>query len=40
MKDFKVAPVVTDEEADQLIYEPPPENEDPLSKYLFNPIYK
>ncbi|KAF5272565.1 hypothetical protein FQR65_LT04904 [Abscondita terminalis] len=33
MKDFKVAPIVIDEEVDQLIYEPPPENEDPLSRF-------
>ncbi|KAF5277598.1 hypothetical protein FQA39_LY06091 [Lamprigera yunnana] len=33
MKDFKVAPIVTEEEAEQLIHEPPPENEDPLSKF-------
>ncbi|KAK5643799.1 hypothetical protein RI129_007644 [Pyrocoelia pectoralis] len=33
MKDFKVAPIVTDEEVDQLIYQPPPENEDPLSRF-------
>lgn len=33
MKDFKVAPVATEEELDQLIYEPPPENEDSLARY-------
>lgn len=33
MKDFKVAPVATDEELETLIYEPPPENEDSISKY-------
>ncbi|KAB0799048.1 hypothetical protein PPYR_06928 [Photinus pyralis] len=33
MKDFKVAPIVTEEEADQLIYESPPANEDPLARF-------
>lgn len=32
MKDFKVGPVTADEEIDNLIYEPPPENEDSISK--------
>lgn len=32
MKDFKVAPVVTDEEAD-FVYEPPPEGENSLAKF-------
>lgn len=33
MKDFKVAPVATEEEIDQLIYEPPPDNEDSLARF-------
>lgn len=33
MKDFKVAPVATEEEMDALILQPPPENEDSISKY-------
>lgn len=33
MKDFKVAPVATEEEFEALISQPPPENEDSISKY-------
>lgn len=34
MKDFKVAPIATEEEMDALVYEPPPENEDSIAKYV------
>lgn len=33
MKDFKVAPVASEDEIEQLIYEPPPENEDSLARF-------
>lgn len=33
MKDFKVAPVATEEDMDSLMYQPPPENEDSIAKY-------
>lgn len=33
MKDFKVAPVMIDDDT-ELVYEPPPENEAALSKYV------
>lgn len=35
MKDFQVAPVAVEEEMEQLITEPPPENEDSLAKLVF-----
>lgn len=34
MKDFKLAPVATEEEIETLMSEPPPENEDSISKYV------
>lgn len=33
MKDFQVAPIAAEEELDTLLHEPPPENEDMLSKF-------